>query len=53
MGLLNEIEKVFDEFCNKYCRYRAEMESASGELSDEATEQLFEKHCSNCPVVKL
>ena len=52
MGLLTEIEKVGEEFCDKYCKYPDMYNGKSGDEENDC-DMLFKERCANCPITKL
>ena len=45
-SVVNVIEEVMNEVCDKYCKFPEQ-------YTDEDEEKLYEKHCNNCPLNKL
>lgn len=56
MGILHEfqeeVEKLCDEVCQKYCKFHEEYEKKYGN-TDEAWERLFDEKCLECPMCKM
>ena len=45
-SVVNIIQKVIEEMCNKYCKFPEQ-------YSEEDEEKLYDEHCKNCPLNKL
>lgn len=52
MNISNELAKIAEEICDKYCKYPQEYVEKYGD-GDESMEKLADEKCNYCPVCRL
>ncbi|MBQ4145440.1 MAG: hypothetical protein IJD36_02315 [Clostridia bacterium] len=53
MSVVNIIQNVVDEICDKYCKFPDEYYKKYPDNEDEAEEKLYCEKCDNCVLNKL
>lgn len=52
MQIIDQLQKIADEMCDKYCKYPEQYESQYDD-TDEAWDKMMCEVCDNCPLNKL
>jgi hypothetical protein len=58
MGLLTQIEKEIENFCDNYCKYNQYFDTICNatknkDMVEIAQDELFKKHCNDCPITRI